>query len=111
MGSGRQWQSWISLDDEVSAIIHLLGSGISGPVNLTAPNPVRQRDFARALGRAVRRPAVLPIPGFAPKLALGAELVDNLLLTGQRVLPKALLADGFDFRHPTLDPALADLLR
>jgi len=110
IGSGRQWQSWISIDDEVDAIIHLLGSSISGPVNLTAPNPVRQRDFAKALGRALHRPAVLATPAFAPKLVLGSEMATNLVVTGQRVQPTALLDDGYEFAYPTLEPTLAHVL-
>jgi len=110
IGSGRQWQSWISLTDEVGAICHLLTSNHEGAANLTAPNPVRQSEFAKSLGGAVHRPAVLPIPGFGPKLLLGSELVDNVLLTGQKVLPKALLSDGYEFQHPTLDAALSAVL-
>jgi uncharacterized protein len=110
-GSGRQWQSWISIHDEVGAIMHLLSSSVSGPVNLTAPNPVTNAEFTTALSHAVHRPAFFTVPGFAPKLLLGGELVDNLLLTGQHVLPNRLLADGFPFRHATLPSALAELLR
>ncbi|MEO5724471.1 MAG: TIGR01777 family oxidoreductase, partial [Ilumatobacteraceae bacterium] len=111
IGSGKQWQSWIGIDDEVGAIIHLLTGNVSGPVNLTAPNPVRQGDFARALGHVLRRPAILPIPSFGPKLLLGSELVDNVLLTGQRVAPKVLRDDGYEFAQPTLESALAHILR
>ena len=110
IGSGRPWQSWISLDDEVGAIVHLLSSDRSGAVNITAPNPVTQREFVQELGRALHRPTVLPIPSFGPKLLLGGELVDNLLLAGQRVLPEVLLADGYSFEHPTLAAALGALL-
>jgi uncharacterized protein (TIGR01777 family) len=110
MGSGKQWQSWISIDDEVGAIAHLLSSTVEGPVNLTAPNPVRQGEFAKALGRAMHRPAVLPIPALGPKLVLGSELVDTVLLTGQKVLPTVLEGDGYTFVHPTLDAALAGVL-
>lgn len=111
IGSGRPWQSWVSLDDEVGAIVHLLTSDRSGAVNITAPNPVTQGEFVKALGRAIHRPTVLPIPSFAPKLLLGGELVDNLLLSGQRVLPEVLLADGYAFQHPTLAAALEALLQ
>jgi uncharacterized protein len=110
-GSGRQWQSWISIHDEVGAIMHLLTSTVSGPVNLTAPNPVTNAEFTTALSHAVHRPAIFTVPGFAPKLLLGGELVDNLLLTGQNVVPNRLLADGYPFRHATLESALAELLR
>jgi uncharacterized protein (TIGR01777 family) len=110
IGSGRPWQSWVSLDDEVGAILHLLSSQRSGAVNITAPNPVTQAEFVKELGRALHRPTVLPIPSFGPKLLLGGELVDNLLLSGQRVLPEVLLADGYAFQHPTLAAALDALL-
>lgn len=109
-GKGRQWQSWISITDEVRAITHLLDSGVSGAVNLTAPTPVTGKDFARALGSALRRPAALPVPRFGPALLLGGELADALLYTGQKVLPVVLEADGFTFDHATLDVAFADLV-
>lgn len=109
-GNGRQWQSWISIDDEVGAIIHLLTSSLSGPVNLTAPEPVTNTGFARALGRVLRRPALLPVPSFGPALLLGRELADALLFTGQRVVPNALTRDGYSFRHPALEPALRGIL-
>jgi uncharacterized protein (TIGR01777 family) len=110
-GNGKQWQSWISITDEVNAIVHLLTSSLSGPVNLTAPAPVTNSEFTRVLSKVVSRPAILPIPSFGPKLLLGAELADALLFTGQRVTPNALLADGFVFSHPTLDTALRALLK
>lgn len=110
-GSGKQWQSWISITDEVNAIVHLLTSSLSGPVNLTAPSPVTNSEFTRVLSKVVSRPAVLPIPSFGPKLLLGSQLADALLFTGQRVTPNALLADGFVFSHPTLDSALRALLK
>lgn len=109
-GNGKQWQSWISITDEVNAIIHLLTSQLSGAVNLTAPTPVTNTDFTRTLASVMSRPAIVPIPSFGPKLLLGAELANALLLTGQRVVPSALLADGFQFTHPTLDIALRALL-
>lgn len=109
-GNGRQWQSWISIDDEVRAITHLLTSSLSGPVNLTAPEPVTNTDFTRILAKVLSRPALLPIPSFGPKTLLGAELAEALLFTGQRVLPSALLKDGFTFRHPSLETALRALL-
>jgi len=110
MGSGKQWQSWISIDDEVAAIDHLLSSSLSGAVNLTAPAPVTQAEFTTTLARVLKRPALLPVPSFGPKLLLGGELADALLFTGQKVLPKALIADGFTFRHPDLESALRSLL-
>jgi uncharacterized protein (TIGR01777 family) len=109
-GNGKQWQSWITLDDEVGAIVHLLTEPVSGPVNLTAPNPATGAQFAKALGAALHRPAVVPVPAFAPKLLLGAELADALLFTGQRVFPRALQRAGYQFRHPQLDTALTAVL-
>ncbi len=108
--SGKQWQSWISLDDEVRAIEFLLTAPISGAVNLTAPNPVTNAEFTRTLAKVLKRPALLSIPSFGPKLLLGGELADALLFTGQRVLPNALTASGFKFAHTELADALRSLL-
>jgi uncharacterized protein (TIGR01777 family) len=110
-GNGKQWQSWISIDDEVGAIEHLLTANVSGAVNLTAPNPVTNAEFTSTLARVVKRPAILPIPPFAPKAILGGELTDALLFTGQRVIPAALNAGGYQFVHPTLEVALRALLK
>jgi len=111
IGSGDQWQSWISIDDEVAAIAHLLTADIDGPVNLTAPNPVTQADFADTLGKVLKRPTFLPIPKFGPKLLLGSELAENLLFTGQRVHPAVLLGDStFTFQHSELEAALRAVL-
>ncbi|MEY2974984.1 MAG: hypothetical protein RIR49_1404 [Actinomycetota bacterium] len=110
MGDGRQWQSWISIDDECRSIIHLLGSGLVGPVNLTAPEPVTNAEFTRTLARVLGRPALLPVPKFGPSLLLGSELAEALLFTGQRVLPQRLLDDGFVFEHSDLETALRALL-
>ena len=111
-GSGRQWMSWISLTDEVRAIEHLLTNPISGPVNLTAPNPVRNADFADTIGAVLRRPTIVPVPEFGPKLLLGAELADALLFDGQRVQPAVLTETGFRFEHAELAAALrAELAR
>lgn len=109
-GRGNQWQSWISIDDEVAAIEHLLTANVQGPVNLTAPAPVTNAQFAAIMGKVLRRPALLPVPAFGPKLLLGGELADALLFTGQRVIPAALSASGFEFAHPTLEIALRALL-
>ncbi len=109
-GDGRAWQSWISLDDELAAIEHLLTAKVSGAVNLTAPNPVTNADFTTALARALKRLAILPIPKFGPQLLLGAELADALLFTGQRVMPAELLKSGFAFKHSTIEVALRALL-
>jgi uncharacterized protein (TIGR01777 family) len=106
MGSGRQWWSWISLEDEIGAMLHLLGTDVTGPVNLTAPGPVTNADLTRALGHVLHRPTLLPVPRIGPRLLLGAELADTLLFTSLRVQPDVLLASGYAFRHPTLEPAL-----
>lgn len=98
LGSGRQYWSWISLEDEVRAILHLLDAPVSGPVNLVA-EPATEIEIVRALAEAVHRPAVLPVPGFALKLALG-QFSDEIL-GSLRVVPKALTASGFVHRHPT----------
>ncbi len=109
MGDGRQWMSWIHRDDLVRMIAWLLDSDrASGAYNGTAPVPVTNRDFARALGRALHRPALLPTPAFALKAGFGE--MAQLLLTGQRVLPAHALAEGFAFCFPALETALADLV-
>jgi hypothetical protein len=108
VGRGGRWTSWISLTDEVAAIRYLLDHPVSGPVNLTAPNPVTNADFTHALGRALHRPTVVPIPTFVRHVPFGVgELADNLLLASQRVTPKVLLGAGFTFEHPVLDEALS----
>ena len=110
MGSGRQWQSWISINDEIAAIEHLLTSNVKGAVNLTAPQPVTQAEFTKTLARVLKRPSFLPVPTFGPKLLLGSELADALLFTGQKVLPTVLERDGFRFAHRDLESALRALL-
>ncbi len=110
MGGGKQWMSWISLDDEIYAIHHLLMSPISsGPYNLSAPEPARQKDFASVLGRVLRRPAIAPIPRFAIKAIFG-QMGVSLTLESQRVMPKRLIGEGFEFIHSDLEHALRDTL-
>ena len=110
LGSGRQWMPWIHVDDLRAAIHHcVMTESLRGPVNACAPTPERNREFTRKFAKAVRRPAVLPVPGFALKLALGG--FGGALLEGQRAMPAALLESGFRFAFPTLDLALADLVR
>ena len=112
LGSGRQWMPWIHLADVTAAMTHLLEApaGSLDPVyNLTAPNPVTNADFTRALGKALRRPTIFPVPGFGMRLAFG-EMADALLLSGQRVVPRRLLASGFQFQRPEIGPALMDLV-
>ena len=111
LGSGRQYLSWVSLDDEVAAILRALDQpSLSGPTNLTAPNPATNAEFTATLGRVLHRPTPLPTPLPALRAAYGRELVDTLLLGGQRVMPAALTADGFDFAHPTLEETLRAIL-
>jgi uncharacterized protein (TIGR01777 family) len=109
-GSGRQWQSWIAIDDWVGAALHLLEHDVVGPVNLTAPNPVTNAEFASTLGRVLHRPAFVPVPRFGPKLVLGAELADSLLFESQRVLPSILHESGHQVAHADLEPALRAVL-
>ena len=105
-GNGRQGMSWIHRDDMVRLIVHAMTTpSLSGPVNATAPAPVSNAAFAAALGRALHRPAILPVPATPLRLALG-DFAEELLLSGQYVLPRAALASGFDFRYPTIDAAL-----
>jgi uncharacterized protein len=106
LGSGRQWWSWISIDDEVGAVRFLLDHDLSGPVNLAAPAPVTNAEFTKVLGRVLGRPTVLPVPRFGPRLLLGGELAENLLFTSKRLRPAKLEAAGYTFAHPDLESAL-----
>ena len=111
-GSGKQWMSWITLADHIAAIRAVIDDErYRGPVNLTAPTPVTNAEFAQTLARVLHRPSFLPTPLPALKLRFGSELVESLLLVSQRVLPAQLEANGFAFTQPTLEPALAALLR
>ncbi len=110
-GSGDQWMSWISITDEVRAIGHLLTADVEGPVNLAAPDPVTNREFASTLGDVLNRPSFVPVPKFGPKLLLGGELADALLFEGQRVDAAVLRGeDDFSFEHPDLTTALRAVL-
>jgi hypothetical protein len=110
VGGGRQWVSWIALDDLVSALCHALGDeGLAGPVNAVAPAPVTQRELTRTLSRVLKRPAALPLPAFAVRLLLG-EMADELLLASARADAARLSAAGFRFRYPDLGATLAALL-
>jgi len=109
LGSGRQWWSWISIDDEIDAIVHLLDAAdVSGPVNLTAPDPVRQRAFASTLAATVNG-RVVPVPGTVMEATLGPARAREVFLSSQRVLPARLLASGYRFRHQDLRGALAGM--
>ena len=110
MGGGRQWMSWISLDDEIYAIHHLLMNVESdGVYNLTAPNPSRQKKFAKTLGKVLRRPAFAPLPAFVVKVLFG-EMGVKLTLESQKVIPTRLVQEGYEFLHPNLEVALTDTL-
>jgi len=109
IGSGRQWFSWVHIKDLAEAFTFLLKHPeISGPVNVCSPNPVRNKDLAKALGRALRRPSFMPAPGFMIKLALGE--FGSVILEGQRVIPKRLLDSGFAFQYPEIDKALQEIV-
>jgi uncharacterized protein len=111
LGPGSQWMSWISIDDAVRALFFLMvNEAATGPVNVTSPAPVRNREFTRTLGRVLARPTVLPVPSFGLRLMFG-EMADATLLASTRVLPQRLLGLGFQFQHPALEPALRDVLR
>ena len=102
--------SWISLDDEIYAIHHLLmNSDSHGVYNLTAPNPSRQKSFAKTLGKVLRRPAFAPLPGFIVRILFG-EMGVTLTLESQRVMPNRLISEGYEFLHPKLEFALSDTL-
>jgi uncharacterized protein (TIGR01777 family) len=106
LGNGKQWMSWISLEDVVGALRATISNDdLRGPVNVVAPHPVQNAEFTRLLARILRRPAILPAPAFMLRLMLG-ELADALLLASQRVRPERLLDVGYRFRHDHLDSAL-----
>lgn len=110
MGSGKQWFPWVHLDDVVGVVRHALRTPkMRGPYNVVAPGVVRQKDFARALGRVMKRPAFVPVPAFAMRAAFG-ELADEALLASARVVPRRLMEDGYRFVHPDLAPALQSVI-
>lgn len=108
IGGGAQWMSWIHLDDVVGLLLHAGRTALHGPLNVVAPEPATNADFTRALGHALHRPTLLPVPRAALRIAFGE--MSELLLDSQRVVPKAALASGYAFRHPALASALADLV-
>lgn len=105
LGSGRQWWSWIGMPDLAAGYVHALRSEIAGAVNLTSPNPVTNTQLTKALGSALQRPTIMPVPAFAAR-ALFGQMGEEMLLEGQRVLPARLLESGFEFSAPTIDVAL-----
>jgi uncharacterized protein (TIGR01777 family) len=111
VGNGRQWWSWIHIDDFLAAVRQIADDlSLNGPVNMTAPNPVTSADFAKTLAKTLKRPAVLPLPASAAKLVFG-EFADEGLLASARVEPKKLLESGFKFRYSELAAALSELLK
>ena len=108
IGSGRQWFPWIHIADEVGLILWAVEGSVRGPLNAVAPNPVRMKEFAQALGRALHRPALLSVPPFVLRLGLGE--MSDVLLEGQRAMPRKALDGGYRFRFPELTAALADLV-
>ena len=110
MGNGKQWWSWISIDDEIGMIEWLLANDASGPVNLVAPGATTNAEFTDVLGDVMKRPTFLPVPKFGPKLLLGGELANELLFTSTRVEPAVASAAGYEFKHPELDGALRAVL-
>jgi uncharacterized protein (TIGR01777 family) len=111
LGNGRQWMSWVSINDVVGAIKHILvGTTLDGPVNVTSPEPVTNRELTRTLGRVLNRPAVMVVPGLALRMVYG-DMARSTLLSSARVLPRALLQSGYRFQHPDLESALRHVLR
>lgn len=107
LGSGRQWMSWLSLEDAIAAILFVLATpALDGAINITAPHPVTNAEFTRALAEILRRPAVLPVPAFALRVALG-PMADEALLVSIRAVPAKLIAAGFQFTHARIEGALA----
>lgn len=110
LGSGDTWWSWISIDDEVRAIKHIMKTPLRGPVNLTAPTPVTNGELTKVLGRVLRRPTLFPVPRFALDLLLGKDLAATLLFTSARILPEKLEQSGFEFLHRDIETALRSVL-
>ena len=108
LGDGKQYWSFISITDQIRALQWLISEEISGPVNLTAPNPVTNAEVTRAMSRALKRPALLPVPGIALRIALGE--FSSEVLGSQRILPTALTKSGFTWSHPTIDAAISSIL-
>ncbi len=110
IGSGKQYMSWVAIDDITGAICHaLFTDSLRGPVNVASPNPVTNREFTKTLGRVLKRPTLLPMPAFAARLAFG-EMANELLLASTRVEPKKLLDTGYHFQYPELEDALRHIL-
>ena len=111
LGHGRQFMSWIAIDDLTRAIVHALTrDDLRGPVHLVSPNPVTNAEFTRVLARVLRRPALIPVPAFGLRLLVSREFADEALLSGQRAVPGRLMESGFEFEHPDLEGALRHVL-
>jgi uncharacterized protein (TIGR01777 family) len=111
MGNGRQWWSWIDIDDLVGAVLHVMKTEtLRGPVNVVAPSPLTNAEFTKTLASVLSRPAILPMPAFAARLAFG-QMGDELLLASQRVEPAKLIASGYVFQNPDLRAALEGILK
>ena len=110
IGDGKQWWSWVDVQDLAGAILHVLKTGLSGPVNIVAPNPVTNAEFTKILGSVLSRPTIFPVPAFAARLAFG-QMADELLLASQRVEPANLLKSGYQFKFTELEPSLRSLLK
>ena len=108
LGGGKQWWPWITLADEVKALMHMIDTDIEGPVNLVSPQPLRNKELTKQIAKAIKRPAFIPAPAFALRALLG-EMADGLLLSSSRILPEALEKSGFQFSSPDLQSALESL--
>ena len=108
LGGGKQWWPWITLADEVKALMHMIDTDIEGPVNLVSPQPLRNKELTKQIAKALKRPAFIPAPAFALRALLG-EMADGLLLSSSRILPEALEKSGFQFSSPDLQSALESL--
>jgi uncharacterized protein (TIGR01777 family) len=111
IGSGKQYFSWITLEDVCGAMLHALSTdSISGPLNATAPNPVTNNEFTKALGKVLFRPTLIPIPTPGLELLFGAEMADEVLIAGQKVVPAKLQGTNYQFRQTQIEPALRSVL-
>ncbi len=111
LGTGRQYMSWVSLDDLVGVVnFALQNESVKGPVNVVAPNPVTNAEFTKVLGKVIGRPTIFPVPAFGLKLLFG-QMAEEMLLTGSKVLPEKLESAGYKFQYPTLEPALKHALQ
>ena len=110
VGTGKQWMSWITLDDVVGVILHAIKTeSLKGPVNAVSPNPIINFGFTKTLGKAIHRPTLFPMPALVARLAFG-QMADELLLASTRVEPAKLKASGFSYKHPSLEAALKELV-